>query len=140
MGPGGVDRHRNEKQEKAKAGGKAILLALIDFWENNVISVSFSLYTLSSTHAHTQAMLWRELTNLCGEVHVSKTFTLQAQRLQRQHSRLTKKPSHPEIETRSNSAYQSVCLCWLRHLDVGLFTFSTAWGHAARNTVNPRRL
>lgn len=27
-------------------------------------------------------MLWRELTNLFGEVHVSKTFILQAQRLQ----------------------------------------------------------
>lgn len=25
-------------------------------------------------------MLWRELTNLCGEVHVSRTFILQAQR------------------------------------------------------------
>lgn len=35
-----------------------------------------------------------------------------------QHSRLTKKPSHPEIETRSNSAYKSVCLYWRWHLDI----------------------
>lgn len=141
MGPGGVDRHRNEKQEKAKAGGESNPVGADRFLgEQCYLCVFLSLHTLSSTHAHTQAMLWRELTNLFGEVHVSKTFTLQAQRLQRQHSRLTKKPSHPEIETRSNSEYQSVCLCWLWHLDVGLFTFSTAWGHVARNTVNPRRL
>lgn len=48
----------------------------------------------------------------------------------RQQSSLTKKPSHPEIETRSNSAYKSVRLCWRWHLDVGLFTFNPAWGHA----------
>lgn len=56
MSPGGEDRNRNEKQEKAKAGGgggKAILLALIDFWENNVISVSFSLYTHRAAHTLT---------------------------------------------------------------------------------------
>lgn len=58
--------------------------------------------------------------------------------LQRQQSRLTKKPSHPEIETRSNSAYKSVC--WLWHLDISLFTFNPAWGHPARNTVIRRKL
>lgn len=61
--------------------------------EQCYLCVFLSLHTLSSTHTHTQTMLWRELTNLCGEEHASKTFTLQAQRLQRQHSRLTKKPS-----------------------------------------------
>lgn len=54
VSPGGEDRNRNEKEEKAKAsrvvvvGGEAILLALIDFLGNNVISVSFFLYTHSA--------------------------------------------------------------------------------------------
>lgn len=58
VSPGGEDRDRNEKQEKAKAkrgGGEAILLALIDFWGNNVISVSFSLYTHRAAHTLTHA-------------------------------------------------------------------------------------
>lgn len=53
---GGGDRNRNETQEKARRGGKAILLALIDFWENNVISVSLSTLTLRNTHTQTQTM------------------------------------------------------------------------------------
>lgn len=60
VSPGGEDRNRNEKQEKAKAGGgKAILLALIDFWENNVISVSFSLYTHRAAHTLTGHVMGR---------------------------------------------------------------------------------
>lgn len=60
VSPGEEDRNRNEKQEKAKAGGgKAILLALIDFWENNVISVSFSLYTHRAAHTLTGHVMGR---------------------------------------------------------------------------------
>lgn len=144
MSPGGEDRNRNEKQEKAKAGGQGGGLGGSNpvgadrfLGEQCYLCVFHSLHTQSSTHTHTQTMLWEELTNLCGEVHVSQTlFYKHMGSKARQHSRLTKKPSHPEIETRSNSAYKSVCLCWLWHLDGGLFTFNPAWGHAVRNTVN----
>lgn len=62
MSPSGENRNRDEKQEKAKAGrGEAILLALIDFWGNNVISVSFSLYTHTEQHtrSHTDHVMGR---------------------------------------------------------------------------------
>lgn len=40
-------------------------------------------------------MLWEELTNLCGEVHVSQTFILQAQRLQSTAAQKTYKEAKP---------------------------------------------
>lgn len=92
-----------------------------------MLSLCLSLFTHTERHIHSQATLWAELTNLCGEVHVSQTFILQAQRLRSAAAQLTS-PSHPEIETRSNSAYKSVCLCWLWQLHVGLFTFNPARG------------
>lgn len=55
-------------------------------------------------------MLWEELTNLCGEVHVSQTFILQAQRLQSMAAQQTYKEAMPSRNRNAVKLCIQICV------------------------------
>lgn len=129
---GELETGMKQRREKSEARGKAILLALIDFWENNVISASLSTHT-PQTHSDTHInllvierankSLWKTTCIRSFFFFFLFFFTTKKSSKGRAADLERSKSNRPEIETETNSLLNaSVCVlavvsqCWFIYI------------------------